>query len=341
MNGPTDLPSPRSLGNGIHLIPTPLPFKSPPWVNAYAIEAKGGLLLIDCGTDWEPGRQALREGFAALGLDESAVHTLFVSHLHPDHVGMSARLVREWGCRFVMHERASRLVDRYNDTPGYVERLKKIAASHGVPKALAETATSVDRPDYMPPIDKPDHTVEDGDRIDLGGGRSLEVLHTPGHEQTHICLRDSRSGILFSGDHILPRISPVIMYDTDLEDPLGDYLTSLQRLIKMGIDVTYPAHGTLIAKGDERAQQILLHHDRRLADMEEMVAEGETTAWLVMIKSFRPNLDPVQARLAFLETISHLEHLRRTGRIEAEDRGGVVVYKPTRRKGSLHGSDTR
>ena len=336
-----DLPAPRSLGNGIHLIPTPLPFKSPPWVNVYVIEAKGGLLLIDCGTDWEPGRQALRDGFSALGLDESEVHTLLVSHLHPDHVGMSARLVREWGCRFVMHQRASRLVDRYNDTPGYMEWLKQIAATHGVPPALAESATEVKRPDYMPPIEKPDHTVEDGDRIDLGGGRHLEVLHTPGHEESHICLRDSRSGILFSGDHILPRISPVIMYDTGLEDPLGDYLASLQRLIDMGIDVTYPAHGTLIAHGDERAQQILLHHDRRLADMEELVNEGETTAWLVMIKSFRPNLDPVQARLAFLETISHLEHLRRTGRIEAEERDGVLVYRPSAREGSLHGPNTR
>ena len=341
MTGTATLPQPRSLGDGIHLIPAPLPFKSPPWVNAYAIESNGGLLLIDCGADWEPGRQALRDGFTSLGLEESAIHTLVVSHLHPDHVGMSTRLVREWGCRFVMHERASRLVDRYNDTPGYIERLRKIASTHGVPRSMAEAATSVDRPDYMPPIDKPDHVVEDGDRIDLGDGRSLEVIHTPGHEQAHICLRDSRSGILFSGDHILPRISPVIMYDLDLDDPLGDYMASLQRLVDMGIGTTYPAHGTLISQGDERAQQILLHHDRRLADMAELVAEGDTTAWLVMIKSFRPNLDPIQARLAFLETISHLEHLRMTGRIEAEERDGVLVYRPSRREESLHGASAQ
>jgi glyoxylase-like metal-dependent hydrolase (beta-lactamase superfamily II) len=178
----------------------------------------------------------------------------------------------------------------------------------------------------MPLIEPPDHLVRDGDTIDLGDSRSLHVLHTPGHEPAHISLRDSRTGILFSGDHILPRISPVIMYDLDLGDVLGDYLTSLQRLIAMEVGVTYPAHGTLIDQGDERARQILLHHDRRLLDMAELVRSEDTTAWQVMLKSFRPNLDPLQSRLAFLETISHLEHLKLTGRIQDETRDEKVIY---------------
>lgn len=320
------LPPPQSLGHGIHLVPAPLPFRAPPWVNAYAIESGDGLLLIDCGTDWEPGRKALSDGLSSLGLDESAVHTLVVSHLHPDHVGMSARLVRELGCRFVMHERAARLVDRYNDTPGYADRLRRIARAHGVPDEVIAAAAPIERADYMPLIDPPDHVVTDGDEIDLGGGRRLSVIHTPGHEQAHICLRDTRTGILFSGDHILPRISPVIMYDLDIGDPLGDYMTSLDKLLTMGIGLTYPAHGTLIERGDERIRQILLHHDRRLRDMADLVANEDTTAWKVMIESFRPNLSPTDARLAFLETVSHLEHLRIGGRIHLEDRDGTVVY---------------
>lgn len=312
----------------MHLIPAPLPFESPPWVNTYAVESDDGLLLIDCGTDWEPGHEAIVGGLGKLGLEPSAVHTLLVSHLHPDHVGMSARLVREWGCRFVMHERASKLVARYNDTPGYASRLRRLAELHGVPESLAEAATTLSRPDYMPLIDPPDHTVTDGDRIDLGDGRSLEVVHTPGHEPAHICLRDSLTGTLFSGDHILPRISPVIMYDLGMVDPLGDYLTSLKRLLAMGIGTTYPAHGTLIDRGDERARQILLHHDRRLADMADLVKTGDISAWEVMLASFRPNLSPLQARLAFLETVSHLEHLRLGGRIGESERDGQIVYMP-------------
>jgi len=321
------LPPPQTLGGGIHLVPAPLPFESPPWVNAYAIETDDGLLLIDCGTDWDPGHAALLAGMETLGLEPSSVHTLVVSHLHPDHVGMSSRLVREWGCRFVMHERASRMVDQYNDTPGYASRLRTLARKHGVPESLARAATELSRPDYMPLIDPPDHTVADGDLIDLGGGRRLEVVHTPGHEPAHICLRDNRTGILFSGDHILPRISPVIMYDLGMIDPLGDYLGSLKRLLALEIRVTYPAHGTLIDRGDERAHQILLHHDRRLADMADLVEAGDVTAWEVMLASFRPNLTPIQARLAFLETISHLEHLRVDGRIEEVELDGRTLYR--------------
>jgi len=323
-----NIPPPVSLGDGVHLIPAPLPFSSPAWVNTYAVEAGDGLLLLDCGTDWEPGRQALHDGFALLGLDESAVHTLVVTHLHLDHVGMSARLVREWGCRFVMHQNAVKLVDRYNDTPGYVERLLRIGQLNGTPpRVLANIPSDVGaRPDYMPLIDPPDHTVEDGDLIDLGAGRSLEVLHTPGHESAHICLRDTRTGVFFSGDHVLPRISPVIMYDQDLDDPLGMYLSSLQRLHLLEIGLTYPAHGTVMEHGDERVRQILLHHDRRLLDMAELVRGSDATAWTVMLKSFRPNLTPLEVRLAFLETISHLEHLRLSGRVQFEERNGVVFY---------------
>ncbi len=323
----TGIPDPQSLGNGIHLVPAPLPFRSPAWVNAYAIESEGGLLLLDCGTDWEPGRRALSHGLRSLGLDETAIHTLVVTHLHPDHVGMSARLVDELGCRFVMHERASQLVDRYNDSPGFARRLKTIGHTHGVPDAIIDAAIPESRPDYMPLIEGPDHTLRDGDEIPLSGSRRLEILHTPGHEPAHICLRDSRTGILFSGDHILPRISPVIMYDLDLGDVLGDYLDSLQKLIAVRIGLTYPAHGTVIEHGDERARQILLHHDRRLLDMAELVREQDTTAWEVMLESFRPNLDPIQARLAFLETVSHLEHLRLSGRIQVDEQDDQLIYR--------------
>lgn len=326
MNGP--VPDPRPLGDGIHLIPAPLPFPSPAWVNCYAIEAEGGIVLIDCGCDWEPGRAALESGLAAVGLAGAEIHTLIVSHLHPDHVGMAGRLVEEHGCRFVMHRRAAARMDRYNDTVGFVERNRRIAEMHGAPAhAAAALAGSKDRPSFMPPLQPPDVTVEDGDRIDLGGGRHLEVLHTPGHEPAHICLRDSRTGVVFSGDHVLPRISPVIMYDEDYDDVLGDYLASLRRLLEMRIGLTYPAHGTIIERGSARIEQIVLHHERRLHRMLDIARVSPVTAWEVVGAVFRPHLTPDEQRLALLETISHLEHLRVGERIRREERQGVFWYR--------------
>lgn len=325
MNGA--LPAPAHLGDGIHLIPLPLPFRSPPWVNCYAVESEAGVTLIDCGTDWEEGRRALASGLREVGLEGVAIPTLIVSHLHPDHVGMAARVVAEHGSRFVMHRRAARLVDRYNDTPGLTARNLALATRHGVPPATARALADVGpRPDYMPPMAAPDMTVADGDRLDLGGGRYLQVLHTPGHEPSHICLRDSRTGIVFSGDHVLPRISPVIMFDEEFPDALGDYLSSLRRLLGEGIGLTYPAHGGIIERGNARVEQILLHHARRLDEMGDRARTRPLTAWAMMNAVFRPHLSPIEQRLALRETVAHLEHLRLQERLEFQDRAGVGWY---------------
>ena len=319
----------QDMGQGVSLITLPLPFRAPPSVNAYVIEGGEGLTLIDCGTDWEEGFEALTTGLAALGLDPAGIHTLVVSHLHPDHVGMAPRLARRWGVKTVMHSTAAGLIDRYNDTPGYVRRTREMADRHGVP--AAQHAAFVDvgvRPDWMPPIDRPDQVVDDGDRIPIGGDRAFEVLHTPGHEPAHICLRDSRTGILFSGDHILPRITPFVGYDELLEDALGDFLKSLARIEQLAVGLTYPAHGALVEHGSARAEQLLAHHQRRLADMIEVIDPAGASAWEVMEKVFRPNLGPGEQRLALRETIAHLEHLRLQGKLAPLDRDGTRQYRP-------------
>jgi predicted DNA-binding protein (UPF0251 family) len=61
--------------------------------------------------------------------------------------------------------------------------------------------------------------------------------------------------------------------------------------------------------------------------MLDRVRLSPTTAWQVMTALFRPNLSPVDQRLALRETVAHLEHLRLRDLIELEDREGVAVYR--------------
>lgn len=320
-----------SLGQGVSLITLPLPFRAPPSVNAYVVEGSDGLTLIDCGADWPAGREALTQGMLSLGLETSAVRTLVISHLHPDHVGLAPRLVREWGVATVMHARAAKLVDRYNDSTGFARRTTELAEHHGVPPGERPGFIDVGaRPDWMPPIQQPDQVVEDGDSIPIDRGRRLEVMHTPGHEPAHICLHDSRTGALFSGDHILPRITPFVGYDELYDDVLGDFLESLRRIEQLGLGTTYPAHGSLIDHGSARAEQLILHHHRRLAGMLEVVEPGGTTAWQVMERVFRPHLGPSEQRLALRETIAHLEHLRLAGQVHVLTGSGAVRYRRRR-----------
>jgi len=318
----------QSMGHGVSIIILPLPFRAPPSVNAYVIEGSEGLLLIDCGVDWAEGYEALTKGLAAVGLEPAGIHTLVVSHLHPDHVGMAPRLVREWGVKTVMHSRAASLVDRYNDTAGFVSRTTALSHRHGVPPAHHDAFIDVGlRPDWMPSIDPPDQVVDDGDRLSIDRGRRFEVIHTPGHEPAHICLRDSRTGALFSGDHILPRITPFVGYDELFEDVLGEFLESLRRIERLQIGLTYPAHGALVEHGSARAEQLLAHHQRRLTDMLDVLEPIGSSAWEVMEKVFRPHLGPTEQRLALRETIAHLEHLQRLGKVVPIEDRGIVRYR--------------
>ena len=65
----------------------------------------------------------------------------------------------------------------------------------------------------------------------------------PGHTPGHLCFVDERSRRLFSGDHVLPRITPNISVQRGAPpDPLGDYLDSLARTWDLDVDEVLPAH---------------------------------------------------------------------------------------------------
>jgi glyoxylase-like metal-dependent hydrolase (beta-lactamase superfamily II) len=305
------------LGDGVFRIALPLPFPSPQAVNCYLFEGDRGATLLDCGIDGPEEFDLLNRALAGFGFAVSDLHRLVASHLHVDHMGMAKRIINSTGCEWVMHNSTKAEVPHYNDwTPRRDELAKLVEASGGPPDAIARFGRRFSRPAWFSEALAPTHPVEDGDRLPLGTGRHLEVIFTPGHQANHLCLRDSRTGRLFSGDHVLPRISPFIPYTGEGEDHLGAYLGSLDRIIRLEAGGTYPGHGPTIERGSARAHQILLHHQRRLETMLGILTEGARTPWDIMQAVFRSNLSPLEERLAFQETIAHLEHLRRKGRVE-------------------------
>lgn len=315
------------LGNGIHRITLPLPFPAPTAVNCYAFEGSDGLTLLDCGIDGDDEFARLVDGFGVLGATPSDLHRLIGSHLHVDHMGMAKRIVEATGCEWVMHAGTGAEVTHYNDWSERTGRLARLAVAAGAPTAaLARSFSEMPRPPWFSEAIPPSHPVEDGALIPLDAARHLRVLFTPGHQANHLCLVDSLTGRLFSGDHILPRISPFIPYTGEDDDHLGAYLLSLARVAALDPPVTHPAHGPTIERGAARARQILLHHERRLETMLEQLEDGPRTAWQVMEAAFRPNLSPLEERLAFQETMAHLENLVRTGRADRFDDGGVRWY---------------
>lgn len=328
----SDGPSVADLGHHIGLVALPLPIPRLPTVNAFVIDGGDGLTVIDCGVDSDEGWQALVSGLNKLGHDAGNVRTLVSTHLHVDHMGMARRVVEEVGARFVMHESAAASLDEYNDWTLAISWQAELAARHGASEADVDDIRDLPpRPKWAGTGIPPTDPVADGDRIELGDDRYLDVLHTPGHEAAHICLVDSRTGVLFSGDHILPRITPVVMHRPG-DDRLGTYTDSLQRIEDLSIGLTYPAHGTIIERGSLRARQIILHHERRLGAIVQELRHGPKTAWEILEAIFRPNLIGLEKRLAFSETMAHLTLLENREEVTTFDEDGVVYHRiPPRR----------
>ncbi|MDE0168171.1 MAG: MBL fold metallo-hydrolase [bacterium] len=314
------------LGEGIHRISLALPPLGPKTVNCYAVEGGDGLTLIDCGVNTRRELDVLLEGLRQVGGDEAALRRLICTHLHFDHMGGAAALLSDHPAEFVMHTSVTGLVDWYNDRDGHREYLVQLVREHGGPSRETALMGAVwQRRSFRGYAVPPSRPVGDGDRIELGGGRYLEVIHAPGHDRTHICLVDSRTGHLFAGDHILPRITPFVPYDPD-RDALGDYLESLERIVELDPPRTLPGHGESLDGGGERALQIMEHHEERLRVVAKAATGQTTDAWGVMNEVFGAGLDPVSSVLALLETLSHLEHLARTGRLAKRFEEGLPHY---------------
>ena len=58
-------------------------------------------------------------------------------------------------------------------------------------------------------VPEPARRVRNGDVIRLAG-RDMFAMHTPGHTLDHLCIHDPEGGFVFTGDHLLPHITPYI-----------------------------------------------------------------------------------------------------------------------------------
>jgi glyoxylase-like metal-dependent hydrolase (beta-lactamase superfamily II) len=177
---------------------------------------------------------------------------------------------------------------------------------------------------FTPP--RPTRRVRDGETLKLAG-REWVAVHTPGHTMDHLCLHDPESGLLLSGDHVLPTITPHISGVNTGRDPLAKFVASLHRVAALGPEVrtVLPAHGHPFTDLAGRAAAIEAHHHERLEKLRAAsLALGPATVETLSHELFRP------ARwgpMAESETYAHLEHLRLSGQAERWEDDGKAVYR--------------
>lgn len=86
----------------------------------------------------------------------------------------------------------------------------------------------------------PTKVLQGGEVIDLGG-RSVEVIHTPGHSPGHMCFYEADRGYLYTGDLIYKDTLFAYYPSTDPKA----YLASLEIISALPAKRVFPAHHTL------------------------------------------------------------------------------------------------
>jgi glyoxylase-like metal-dependent hydrolase (beta-lactamase superfamily II) len=141
----------------------------------------------------------------------------------------------------------------------------------------------------------PDRTLADGDRV-VVGTEHLEVLHTPGHADDHLCFLLGET--LFTGDHIMGGSTVIV-------DKMGPYLRSLERLQGLELDRLYPGHGEPM---DDPQAIVAEYIDHRLARERQILAAIDGGAATVgeIVEIVYADVDEAYHRMAGRSVASHL-----------------------------------
>jgi glyoxylase-like metal-dependent hydrolase (beta-lactamase superfamily II) len=329
----------REPAPGVFRLVLPLPFPGLRHVNAYLLSGDERDTLVDCGIhDLSPERDHgwddLIEALDTAGSSLERLERLVITHPHIDHYGMAARIFETTGCELWMHEEANKELDAYRSPEEGTERVKEMLADHGVSKEdIDELAAYEDWRGFITGIVEPTHPLKGGEKFDVGD-RTWEMVHTPGHSPSHICVWTGGDRILVSGDHLLPTITPHIDFRRgESPDPLGEFLESLKTIERLEPALVLPGHGRPFEDGGERARAVARHHDRRLGSILQVIRHEPHTASEITDEVFGTSLLNFERRLALGEALAHLAYLVRRGeieRVEAED--GTFRYRKVSRR---------
>lgn len=322
---------------GVHRIPLPLPMDGLRAVNVYAVETGGGLVMIDSGWALEVAERQLEQALGTLGYEFGDIQRFLVTHMHRDHYTLAISLRRVYGTKVALgigeQPSIERTMARRFD--GQTKQMVRWGATPLVAKwAEAFKERDADAGDRY---EEPDEWLDGTTTIELGD-RTLTAVPTPGHTQGHVVFVDEGARVLFAGDHVLPHITPSIGFQPEpAKLPLGDYLDSL-RLVRTYPDLRLlPAHGPVTASTHSRVDELLAHHEERLAETLVAVSDGAGTAyeaarrlgWTRRHRRF-DDLDLFNQTLAAGETAAHLDVLVLRGELNSSTADGVVEYAPTR-----------
>ena len=295
-----------------------------PTINSYLVVGRDRSLLIDAGLNLPETKETLDLALSKLNVPWAKVD-VFLTHADLDHAAGLTQIARQ-----TMRVYSGMTDFRQRSTPimcgePFVEVVERICREHGTPFEF-------DREWWAPMRDRGTDDIavtnlREGDVLEVGDYR-FQVIATPGHEPSHLCLFDSASGVFVAGDHVMGEAYPSVILSSDT-DELGLYLQSLRKVRDYPATVVLTGHGAEFANLAERVDQIEAHYARQLDNMREILDTGVTdTAEIVYATTCRPRRKPWAERPLFGQmalvgaTMTYLKHLVAAG--EYPDRYDIV-----------------
>jgi len=318
-------------------IEVPLPNNPLKFLNSYVIRSSYRNLIVDTGLNRKECLDAMRTGLQHLGIDPGKTD-IFITHLHADHFGLVSKLAT--GTSRVFFNRPER---ELIEASGWWERMVAYAAKNGFPENELQAAIRSHpgrefASEWVPKIS----VLKDGDEI-VAGTYCFKCVSTPGHSLGHMCLYEPKRKILVAGDHILIDITPNIQCWSDDHNPLENYLTSLDKVNNMEIDLVLPGHRRLITDHKTRIAELKEHHETRLKEVLSILEDDPQTAYQVA-SQMTWDLDcdsweefpRAQKWFATGEGIAHLRYLEKKGFISRRDEGTMTRFTRNDHPGLPH-----
>jgi glyoxylase-like metal-dependent hydrolase (beta-lactamase superfamily II) len=305
---------------GVWRLRLPLPWLGVPHGNAYAVAAGSGVVLFDTGMH-EPGSFAqLERALAQAGLGIEHIRLVVCTHAHADHYGMAAPICEAAGCELWMHPDHAHMTAAAQDPEASLERRIEVARHSGVPMAALERyrEENKDRNIGVASVRLPDRDLVAGVEVETDLGR-WRVVETPGHAPSHVVLHQPERRLLISGDHVLGR--PSLFFDFGFTpDPVGEYLTGLERVRALDVDLILAGHGRPARDLEGHIDAHLDLVDAALERIRAALAGGPRTAFEIAGAGIGLERVPRAAMSwAMSLTLSYLRRLEVTGQAERVD----------------------
>ncbi|MFX0031771.1 MAG: MBL fold metallo-hydrolase [Candidatus Hodarchaeota archaeon] len=313
------------------------------YVSLYLFEIEDQIVLIDAGLNIGNWSKIFFSALNEIGFSAQDIDYCIITHIHVDHIGLARTLKRKnERINIVMNDLTHQILEWETNNTNMVEitqeaeKVADLMIKYGLTDENGKKIVQFYKfwPQFLR-YQKPDLIVYDKDKI----LNHLEVIWTPGHSFGHICIFNTKTKFLFSGDHILSRITPHIgnfiipsalnekYRNYNFDNILDHYLKSLDKIDESKPRVIFPAHQEIIYNPHERIVAIKEHHKKRLNEISNLIKDNSMTPIQISQIHFGDDLDEINSYMALSEVLGHLIYLENEGRVQRVEKKGKFYFK--------------